>query len=120
MNVLLDLDGTWERYSKVGIFECSVYDGIPDVLRSLQARAHRLFLATSKPRVFAFRILEHFGLLPLFSGVYGSELDGTNADKRHLVAHILKRERLESVRAVLVGDRAQALSSDESFTGVVP
>lgn len=96
-----------ERYSESGIFECSVYEGIPETLRLLQAGALRLFIATSKPRVFAVRILERFGLLPFLSAVYGSELDGTNADKRCLVAHILKQESLDPESTVMVGDRGQ-------------
>lgn len=96
-----------ERYAATGIFENSVYRGIPEALRSLQVRGHRLFLATSKPRVFAVRILEHFSLAPYFSGIYGSELDGTRSDKRALLAYLIDQERIHIGTAVMIGDRAQ-------------
>jgi phosphoglycolate phosphatase len=96
-----------ERYADRGIFECSLYEGIPDALRQLQAAGRRLFLATSKPHPFARRILRHFDLEAPFSGIYGAELDGTRADKRQLLAHLLEQERLQPQAAVMVGDRAQ-------------
>ena len=49
-----------ERFSDVGLYENGVYDGIGDVLTALCASGHRLFVATSKPRVFAERIIDHF------------------------------------------------------------
>lgn len=100
-----------ERYSAQGIFQCSVYDGIPDALRKIQRAGQRLFLATSKPHAFARRILEHFALTPLFSGIYGSEFSGQNADKRHLLGHILKQESIEPRSAIMVGDRAQDITA---------
>jgi phosphoglycolate phosphatase len=100
-----------ERYSAQGIFQCSVYDGIPDALQRIQGAGLRLFLATSKPHAFAKRILEHFALTPLFSGIYGSEFNGQNADKRHLLGHLLKQERIEPISAIMVGDRAQDIAA---------
>ena len=45
-----------EYYKDNGIFENSVYDGIPEMLRELHANGYKLLLATSKPEVFAKRI----------------------------------------------------------------
>jgi phosphoglycolate phosphatase len=38
--------------------------------------------------------------------VYGSELNGVNADKRDLLAHVLRAESLASTDTLMVGDRA--------------
>ncbi|MCG7394854.1 HAD family hydrolase [Microvirga sp. ACRRW] len=94
-----------ERFSDVGLFENEVYPGIPAVLEILQDAGVRLFVATSKPHVFARRIIEHFGLSHFFHEVYGSELDNRNADKRDLIRHILDEERFDPLRAVMIGDR---------------
>jgi phosphoglycolate phosphatase len=64
-----------------------------------------MVVATSKPHVFASRIVTHFGLDPFFSTVYGSELDGTRVDKRDLLRYIQRKEQLRSDRAVMIGDR---------------
>ncbi|MBB3021175.1 phosphoglycolate phosphatase [Microvirga lupini] len=94
-----------ERFSDVGLFENEVYAGIPAVLRILQDKGIRLYVATSKPHVFARRILDHFELSRFFVGIYGSELDNRNADKRDLIRHILEQERFDPAQAVMIGDR---------------
>jgi phosphoglycolate phosphatase len=94
-----------ERFSTVGLFENSVYPGIEEALNDLSRRGHSLYVATSKPRVYAERIIEHFGLTKYFRSVDGSELDGTRTDKAELIAYILKRESIAATGAVMIGDR---------------
>jgi len=94
-----------ERFGVTGLFENEVYAGIPAQLQDLQDKGVRLFVATSKPHVYARRILDHFELSRFFAGIYGSELDNRNADKRDLIRHILEQERFDPARAVMIGDR---------------
>lgn len=94
-----------ERFATVGLFENALYDGIPEALRDLRAEGFRTYVATSKPRVFALRIVEHFGLAPLFDAVHGSELDGTRSDKGELIGHLMQVEGLPVDRTLMVGDR---------------
>jgi len=51
-----------ERFSKIGMYENAVYDGIEAMLASLADGTRRLFVATSKPRIYAMRIIAHFKL----------------------------------------------------------
>jgi phosphoglycolate phosphatase len=95
-----------ERFSDVGLYENGVYDGIGDVLTSLCASGHRLFVATSKPHVFAERIIDHFGLRGHFERVFGSELDGTRVDKSHLLEYALKEASVDPARTLMIGDRS--------------
>jgi len=92
-----------ERFADVGLFENEVYAGIEKTLGQLRGEGHALFVATSKPRVYATRIVEHFGLAPHFEAVHGCELDGTREDKRHLLAHLARLHGID--RAVMIGDR---------------
>lgn len=94
-----------ERFAEVGLFENRPYDGIAETLDSLRAAGLRLFVATSKPTVYARRIVERFGLAPHFLGVHGCELDGTREDKRELLAHLIPRHGLDVGNAVMIGDR---------------
>jgi phosphoglycolate phosphatase len=94
-----------ERFGEIGLFENEVYAGIPALLQTLRERGVRLFVATSKPHVYARRILDHFELSRFFSGIYGSELDNRNADKCDLIRHILEQERFDPAGAVMIGDR---------------
>ena len=93
------------RYSKEGLFEAIVYDGVPEMLTSLQEQGYRVLLATSKPHVYAREILAHFHLLTFFDGVYGSEMNGRNAHKTDLIRHVLQEEALQPHEAAMIGDR---------------
>lgn len=95
-----------ERFAAQGIFENKVYPGMADALSRLRDRGALLFVATSKPTVFAERIVEHFALGRFLGAVYGSELSGANADKKNLLARILDAESLSPADTVMIGDRA--------------
>jgi len=51
-----------EYFSKTGIFENKAYPYIPGVLEKPSQIGCTLFVATSKPQVFAEQIIEHFSL----------------------------------------------------------
>lgn len=94
-----------ERFSRVGLFENRVYDGIPETLARLRAAGHRLAVATSKPTVFSVRILEHFELAGFFDAIVGSELDGRRVDKAEVIAEALRRLDARANETWMVGDR---------------
>jgi phosphoglycolate phosphatase len=98
-----------ERYTATGLYENTLIEGIPDLLSTLTGAGTRLHVCTSKPHTYAGKIVEHFGLLPYFGKVYGSELDGTRSAKAELVAHILSEESLTGREVVMVGDRKHDL-----------
>lgn len=96
-----------ERYTDIGIFENSVYDGIADMLSALKSAGVKIALATSKPEVFARRILEKYGLIEYFDAVVGSELDGRRTDKAEVVAEALVRlGSPDKSGVIMVGDRS--------------
>jgi phosphoglycolate phosphatase len=95
-----------ERFATVGLFENQVYDGIPLCLEQLRDSADSIHLATSKPTIYAERIMQHFGLERFFDRIYGSELDGRLGDKTELISHILKREKQHAADTIMIGDRS--------------
>jgi len=94
-----------ERFKPIGMFENSVYPDVPEGLETLRAQGHRLWVATSKPHVFAREIVQHFGLARFFEQVHGSELSGVNSDKGDLIRHVLAEEAIPPEQAWMVGDR---------------
>ena len=95
-----------ERYATVGIFENRVYDGIAQMLVKLKAAEKMLALATSKPEVFARRILEKYELSQYFDVTVGSELDGRRTDKAEVIAEALRQlGNPYKDDAIMVGDR---------------
>lgn len=109
-----------ERFGDIGWQENRPYDGIRELLESLTAKDRTLYVATSKPQVFAQKIVEHFGLRDYFSTVFGAELDGRNADKVELLEFALSESG--ATDAVMVGDRKHdvigALENGLSVIGV--
>ncbi|MGG2065875.1 HAD family hydrolase [Bacillus sp. S14(2024)] len=95
-----------EYFQDKGMFENHVYEQIPNVLQDLKNAGKRLFVATSKPTIFAKQILEHFHLAHYFEEIVGSNLDGTRIAKTDIIQHILHTYHdLEKGHVVMVGDR---------------
>ncbi|OBQ13227.1 HAD family hydrolase [Anabaena sp. AL09] len=100
------------RFSTIGLFENSLYPQIPKTLKIIRAAGYQTFVATSKPQVYATRIIEYFDLAPFFDGVYGSELDGNRSVKGDLIYYIIERESLSASTVVMVGDSEALLQAD--------
>ena len=94
-----------EYYTPKGIFENEVYEGIPEMLAHLTEAGFTLLVATSKPTVFARKVLKHFGMEDYFSFVGGSELDGSRTKKAEVISYILKTCGIEAKEAIMIGDR---------------
>jgi len=95
-----------ERFADVGWRENIVYDGIPEVMATLAATGRPMYLCTSKPEVFARRIVTLFGFTEHLAGIYGADLAGTFDDKVKLLAHLATRERIDPAGAIMIGDRS--------------
>ncbi|MBW3493772.1 MULTISPECIES: HAD family hydrolase [Bacillus] len=95
-----------EYLKQSGLLENKVYDGITTLLQELKDADNRLFVATSKPTVFAKQVIEHFQLTSFFEEIVGSNLDGTRIKKKEIIAHILQtNEELKKEEMVMIGDR---------------
>jgi phosphoglycolate phosphatase len=97
-----------EYFTESGIYENKVYPGIPNLMKQLQNSEKQLIVATSKPTIFAERILKHFGLSEYFSSVVGSNLDCTRTLKDEIIQHILSESYgIQRQNMVIIGDREQ-------------
>lgn len=95
-----------EYYVDKGIFENTVYFGIEDLLKEIRDSGKRAIVATSKPQVFAKRILEHFGLADYFEQIAGASLDETRTKKDEVIAYVLETCGIsDRSRVLMVGDR---------------
>jgi phosphoglycolate phosphatase len=95
-----------ERFAGIGIFENEIYPGIEETLSVLAKSGRRLFVATSKPSVYAERIIDHFKLRVYFERVFGSELDGRRSDKTELLRYALEATAVDPLQAIMIGDRS--------------
>jgi phosphoglycolate phosphatase len=109
-------------YAEAGLREFDVYPGIPKMLTDLSAHGLRLAVATSKPRPFAIRVLQHAGMLTAFHSVHGATMDGSVRHKAQVVAAALHHLAVRPELAVLLGDRQHdaigAIACGTGFIGV--
>ncbi|MBB3453149.1 phosphoglycolate phosphatase [Rhizobium sp. BK313] len=92
-------------YGTRGLLLSELYPGIREAIVKLHSQRVSLFLATSKRKTFAERILENHGLSDLFQGIYGS-VPGAGLDhKPELLAHILQDTGLPAKDCLMVGGR---------------
>jgi phosphoglycolate phosphatase len=95
-----------EYYSEYGIYENQLYYGIPALLEQLTAQKKELMVATSKPTVFAERVLKNFNIFDYFSSVVGSNLDGTRVNKAEIIECVVADLNPAQRRnVVMIGDR---------------
>ena len=96
------------QYLSVGVFDASVYPGIPELLKRIHGSGIPLSLATSKPETPATLILEHYGLLKYFDIITGASDDEVRSAKADVVEEALNRLGAfgaDLSRPVMVGDR---------------
>ena len=113
-----------EYFRAGGIFENTVYEGIPEMLRELKRRGVYVALSTSKPYEFALEILKHFDLYQYFDYLGAATMDGRISRKEDVIHHLLDDLEIEDKSCVLmVGDRDQdingAKANDLASAGVL-
>lgn len=95
-----------EYYAERGMYENEPYPGIRDLLFRWKAEGRELILATSKPEVFAVRILERFGMADAFALIAGGDIEETRVEKSMVIDYAKHRMGLAAhPQAVMVGDR---------------
>ena len=94
-----------EYFTAGGMFENSVYPGIPDALDRLRAAGFRLAVATSKPELFSRQIISHFGLDKYFEAVCGAAMDESRTEKADVVRYALGTLGVTAEESLMVGDR---------------
>lgn len=94
-----------EYYSDRGIFENEIYPGVPQLLKTLHDAGKNVVLATSKPELYAKRILEHFDLAQYFAAAAGANMDGTRTKKAEVIRYAMGLCGAEPGSTIIVGDR---------------
>lgn len=92
-------------YRDTGIYECSIYDGIRDLLVSLRTAGIQTAVVSSKPKEFLDRLVDHFNLADCFDAVVGPAMTNHNSNKTVLVNTALNELGLPPSSAAMVGDR---------------
>ena len=96
------------HYLQTGVFNSSVYPGVPALLKRIHESGIPISLATSKPELPAMTALEFYGLAHHFTVITGASEDEVRSRKADVVAEALRRLAslgADTSRPVMVGDR---------------
>ena len=104
------IDTYRSRYERIGAFENTLYDGIAEMLDGLAAAGLSLSVATAKPEVTAFPILEYFGITERFEVRAGATLTPERRNKAQVIDHALHQLGIHgdpdlAEHVIMVGDR---------------
>lgn len=103
-------------FADIGLYENEVYEGIPAFLQAAQRAGYRLIMATSKPEMYACRLMQHFGLTEYFECIAGSDMAETRANKATVIRYALERVGVVDVsQTVMIGDRKYDIEGARAF-----
>lgn len=97
-----------EYFRAGGIFENTVYEGIPEMLAELKKKGAIVALATSKPFEFSVQILDHFGLRQYFDFIGAATMDGRISRKADVIRQLIAElGDIDTEEVLMIGDRDQ-------------
>lgn len=95
-------------YAKDGMYMCSVYDGVENLIKTLRSMGKKIFVATSKPEIYTRKIIEKKGMTSLFDFIGGADLaEKERIEKHQVIDYVLLENGLkdEKKSCLMVGDR---------------
>ncbi len=95
-----------EFFSVYGWWDNELYPGIRELLGTLKKRGKKIILSTSKPEVFARKILDLFSIAQYFDFIGAATLDHKREAKWEVLEYALEGVGAEDrSKCILVGDR---------------
>ena len=95
-----------EYYAEYGWWDNEIYPGVADMLKALKSGGKKIILATSKPEVFAKKILDLFEISCYFDFIGGASSDKTRDKKHEVLTYSLDAVgATDKDQCILVGDR---------------
>jgi phosphoglycolate phosphatase len=113
-----------EYYGKEGMYQYSIYDGIPEVLETLATLGYNISVVTSKAEFFAKQIISKSPLKSFITNISGCELNGNRSEKEVLIPYNANKLKVPlSKKILMIGDRLHdirgARSAGISSAGVL-
>lgn len=107
-----------ERYSDVGKYECTPYEGIPALFKALKEDGRKLLIASSKPTEFVIDILKHFNMYEYFDVISGADMAGLRGEKEDVIREALRQINItddNKKEVVMIGDRHYDINGAKLF-----
>ena len=93
-----------ERYIPIGLYECSVFPGLRELLTKLHESGVKLGIATLKPLHMAKTLLEKEDMLRLFDVCCGADPNLMHETKALILSRALKELGADKLSSIYVGD----------------
>lgn len=95
-----------EFYGNDGMYQYTIYKGIPEALNEFARNGYRMSIVTSKAEIYAVEIIKSSLLKNYFSMVSGCELNGERSEKSLLIPYNAERLGVKlSHNVLMIGDR---------------
>lgn len=105
-----------EYYADTGLLEAHLYAGIDTLLKAARRGGYEVVMATSKPEMYARRLMRHFGLTDAFTELVGADMAEKRASKTAVIEEAMARLHMtDPSEAVMIGDRCFDVSSGRSL-----
>lgn len=98
-----------------GLFNCTLYDGIYDLIKTLYNNNFNTYLATAKPLESAVRIIKHFDLDKYFTNMYGAILGGVIKNKLDVLKEASLKENFNKNETIMIGDRIDDIEASKNM-----
>lgn len=93
-----------ERYIPIGLYECSPFEGMKELLERLRQEGVKLGIATLKPLYMARTLLEKEDMLRLFHVSCGADPDKMHETKAEILSRAMAELGADADSTVYVGD----------------
>lgn len=106
-----------EYYNEKGALECTVYQGIIELLKSLKQKGYKIALATSKAENFSVMIVENKGIMPYLDYLGAASADEkSRVTKEAVIEYTLELcSEKDKSKIVMIGDRHFDINGANSF-----
>ena len=93
-------------YESRGILRCWPYKRVDKLLSFIENSGRKAVVATSKPELFARRIVQHLHMSQMFEYIAGASMDEKIVKKSDVIAYAMKEIGVDDPsRILMVGDR---------------
>ena len=95
-----------DYYTPIGLYKCKLYDEVAPLIKKLKAAGKKIYVATSKPEVYARQLLQKFGIDSLFDFIGGVDMEGVRRDKIDVIRYVMDTNNLNDVKdqCLMLGD----------------
>jgi len=95
----------YEHYTKIGVHDYKIYDGVKDMKARLSGAGKRMYIATAKDCEMAEIEMKEQHMFEYFEGIFGAVYEKQIFKKEQVLELAMKEHNIIGTECVMVGDR---------------